>query len=64
MAILSVRKPVLVWLFVSVAVALVIVLYVLVRQPPAPRRVLYLIGNAEKGELCSMATSRAAYVIP
>jgi cytochrome c2 len=49
MAILSVRKPVLFGIFVSVAIALVVVLYVLVRQPPAPRRSLYLIGNAEKG---------------
>ena len=49
MAILSVRKPVLFWIFVSVAMALVVVLYLLVRQPPAPRRALYLIGNAEKG---------------
>jgi len=49
MAILSGRKPLLVWIFVSVALALVVVLYVLLRQPPAPRRALYLVGNPKEG---------------
>ena len=43
------RKPLLFWILGSVAIALVAVLYVLLRQPPSPRRALYLVGNAERG---------------
>ena len=49
MTIPSSRKPLLFLIFVSVAVALAVVLYVLLRQPHAPRGALYLVGNPEKG---------------
>lgn len=49
MAIPSARKPVFVWIVLSIAVALVVVLYLVMRRPVAPRRALYLVGNAEKG---------------
>jgi cytochrome c2 len=45
----SSRKQLILWILVSVAVALVAVLYLKLRRQSPPRRALYIVGNAEKG---------------
>ena len=49
MAMPSGRKQLLLWILVSVAVAVSAVLYWRFRRTPSPRRALYIVGNAQRG---------------
>ena len=52
MAILRGRKQLLFWIpTASIAVTLIIAVYMQVRHPPAARRALYIVGNPEKGSV-------------